>query len=191
MSAAAKKAVKVGVGKDVWYAIKAISGKRDIARNVEKALQMYLDIMRDEAVIVRKGGKYSVVNVFDLEYEKFEELVDCDIYPLGSEFSEKILTHLISLVLPRAKEGSYRIEDRSRGYVANVPVPMPQHDMYPELLARKLLRGEVLEVTLSFWKGDPPDFREDFAVFKRDEAFVVFMSKKFPEMTRARTGGKL
>jgi len=174
MCAAAKKAVKVGVNKDVWYAIKAHSGKKDLTRNVEKALQTYLDILRNEAVIIKDGEKYSIVNAFELD---FELIVNCDIFPVGNTFNEKVLTHLISLVLPRANEGSYKVEDWNRGSPAIIPEPMPQHDMYPEILARKLLRGDVVEVTLSLWKAEPPDFREDFAVFKKDTAFVMLLSE--------------
>jgi len=176
MSAAAKKAVKVGVDKNIWYAMKDRSRKKELARNVEKALQTYVDILRGEAVVVKSGEKYRVFNAFELD---FEQVANCDVFPVGSTFNEKILTHLISLVLDRANEGSYKVEDWGHGSPAIVPEPIPQHDMYPEVLARKLLRGDVVEVTLSLWKAEPPDFREDFAVFKKDHAFVTLLSKIF------------
>ncbi len=151
VSATARKAVKVGVSEEVWRNLKAHCRNENakIGDTVEKALEMYLDILRGEAVVVYgmdgDYDRYRIVNALELDLNGISGKV---FIPLLGSFSKEVLEHFISLLAP------YFTTDMAT-FVQNFEGTGERYSpnygrVYPELLAREILaKKSYLHIDLS------------------------------------------
>lgn len=149
MSATARKAVKVGVDDDVWRDLKKCCGRGEIGETVEKALNVYMDILRGEAVLMydEEGDYelYSIVNALKLNLKGISGKV---FTPIMGSFSKEVLEHFIALLAPRFTTDRARFVQNFEGTGERY---RPNYGrVYPELLAKEILaKKNYLHIDLS------------------------------------------